>query len=403
MIEFVPRHADAAFTQQYGARFRKALEKRFGPVAISFDQYVQSAVLQSCGASFEEAARAIGLGMAELFVAGYPWNDRLGQEPRLLAIYTAKVRIGHARHVRGARPLPPPRPATHVSTLKCPRCGAPKVTKSRTAYVYCDYCAMLFDYDFEQAKHAQGGLPLGEVTHALREPLLPEIRAAREARDDAKWLELWTWVFRTEMDVCPEGWSPRVGDPVYANAMAEWCARTSIVRALEPRIAQGAERMNDTWLRSLARPSAQALIAYAEACLAQADLTAQIWTQHGLFASHPDELDPATFRRLEVKSTLRECLPNADDQARARILALAGLDFRLEPVPHVDLAKTICSCCGGPLLLAAGSKRLVCEMCGNVLDPSAPRFPCPQCGAAVIAAKTGELPCAWCGTRFECV
>lgn len=47
-----------------------------------------------------------------------------------------------------------PNRCAHIQIIKraeCQRCGAPKKLPTKTAYIYCDYCAALVDYDFRIA------------------------------------------------------------------------------------------------------------------------------------------------------------------------------------------------------------------------------------------------------------
>ena len=46
--------------------------------------------------------------------------------------------------------LAPPQPG-FVKRCTCVVCGAPKKLPTVTAYVYCDYCASLIDYDLRRA------------------------------------------------------------------------------------------------------------------------------------------------------------------------------------------------------------------------------------------------------------
>lgn len=46
--------------------------------------------------------------------------------------------------------LAPPQPG-FVKRCSCAVCGAPKKLPTVTAYVYCDYCASLIDYDLRRA------------------------------------------------------------------------------------------------------------------------------------------------------------------------------------------------------------------------------------------------------------
>ena len=38
-----------------------------------------------------------------------------------------------------------------IKRVNCSQCGAPKSLPSTTAYIYCDYCGSLMDYDFRIA------------------------------------------------------------------------------------------------------------------------------------------------------------------------------------------------------------------------------------------------------------
>src|SRR4051794_191965 len=58
---------------------------------------------------------------------------------------------------RPANPTEPVLPASlaassrFVKRATCARCGAPKTRPSKTAYLYCDKCGALVDYDFRIA------------------------------------------------------------------------------------------------------------------------------------------------------------------------------------------------------------------------------------------------------------
>lgn len=46
-----------------------------------------------------------------------------------------------------------------VRKVRCPSCSAPKITKARTAYVYCDYCGQLMDWDVTLVNATRGHKP----------------------------------------------------------------------------------------------------------------------------------------------------------------------------------------------------------------------------------------------------
>ncbi|MGF1465324.1 MAG: hypothetical protein ACFCGT_04250 [Sandaracinaceae bacterium] len=402
VAHFTPRlEEDSDLREDYADAFREALVAQVGPVDLDLDRYIESSVAAQCGTPFEEVVASLGLDARRYLAAGYAWTARLSDEPRRLALYEARVKLGVAHHRREERPLPPPRAATHARPIRCDSCGAPKVTTPRTAYVYCDYCGALFDYDFDLAGEILHGLPFGEISAILRRGVIDEIRAAREAGDEETWRACWAWVFEHDMRLTPETWSPRILEPTYRDAMVRWSAETSLVVAKDERFARSQKRVEEAYIHAIGAPSADHLVAYARACIEDSETRVGAWSEWGLLEQHPDGDGPEVILRNDRKWMLRECLANADDDARARILELAGIDDRYDELPPVDLSRATCGPCGGPLLLAEGARRLLCEACGHVLDADAPRFACPSCGASVIAARRGRVSCRWCQARFD--
>src|SRR5258708_7417161 len=54
-----------------------------------------------------------------------------------------------------------------VKRVSCTRCGAPKTLPSATAYLYCDYCGALIDYDFRIANADTNAGLTNTVIHRL--------------------------------------------------------------------------------------------------------------------------------------------------------------------------------------------------------------------------------------------
>lgn len=54
-----------------------------------------------------------------------------------------------------------------VKQVECARCGAPKRLPSRAAYLYCDHCGALVDYDFRLANSGTNAGLTNTVYHQL--------------------------------------------------------------------------------------------------------------------------------------------------------------------------------------------------------------------------------------------
>ena len=77
-----------------------------------------------------------------------------------------------------------------VKQVECSRCGAPKRLPSKTAYLYCDHCGALVDYDFRLANLGTNSAYTNTVYHQLITPVQAEINKARAFGDKARYRDL---------------------------------------------------------------------------------------------------------------------------------------------------------------------------------------------------------------------
>jgi hypothetical protein len=60
-----------------------------------------------------------------------------------------------------------------VKQVDCVQCGAPKQLPSKTAYIYCDHCGALTDYDFRIANFDTSAALTNQVFVFLSSPVQP--------------------------------------------------------------------------------------------------------------------------------------------------------------------------------------------------------------------------------------
>lgn len=70
-----------------------------------------------------------------------------------------------------------------VKQVSCSRCGAQKRLPSKTAYLYCDHCGSLIDYDFWLANSGTNAGLTNTVYHQLVAPVQGGLDDARAAGD----------------------------------------------------------------------------------------------------------------------------------------------------------------------------------------------------------------------------
>ena len=122
--------------------------------------------------------------------------------------------------------------AVYYLASRCPSCGAAKSRPSATAYVYCDFCGSLSDYDFKKACSQPKDLP-GPVYEKLSAALKPQCEKALQASDRQKYLELQTQLFDAYVEACPNAVPVRVGDAVFRKAFVAHSAECCTVIAFD--------------------------------------------------------------------------------------------------------------------------------------------------------------------------
>src|SRR5258706_15765344 len=96
-----------------------------------------------------------------------------------------------------------------IKRVSCPRCGAPKSLPSATAYLYCDYCGSLIDYDFRIANADTNASLTNTVFHRLMAAVQAQMIQARARADRDTCRQLYRQVYGQWLQECPLAASPR--------------------------------------------------------------------------------------------------------------------------------------------------------------------------------------------------
>ena len=128
--------------------------------------------------------------------------------------------------------LAPPQPG-FVKRCTCVVCGAPKKLPTVTAYVYCDYCASLIDYDLRRA--GEGDTAPDPAYAATVNSTQAAARQAAAAGDRDAYRGLQRRVFEAYVTGVPMAVSHRArNDSGYRDAYAGYMAEAATARAFDP-------------------------------------------------------------------------------------------------------------------------------------------------------------------------
>jgi DNA-directed RNA polymerase subunit RPC12/RpoP len=256
----------------------------------------------------------------------------------------------------------------------CAHCGGQKARPSLTAYVYCDFCGELCDFDFMKACEAGAQRP-GPAYEQLSAQVAPELAAARARGDRAGYAAVQERLFAAFVAACPKSVSPRAGDPAYLRAYCAYMAEAATLAAFDDEAARLDRAMHDAVARiqfvqvgGQHKVVPQTFGPMLEAVLARLTRTDALYTHAGTYTRHPDAAPPELQRKIDASLFAQGWLPYLDEAGARGLterLRLDGDYAVAEPGPSTTIP---CQRCGAGLAVVAGARRVVCEHCGHRLE-----------------------------------
>jgi DNA-directed RNA polymerase subunit RPC12/RpoP len=309
-----------------------------------------------------------------------------------------------ARQVLAA--LAPPQPG-FVKRCSCVVCGAPKKLPSVTAYVYCDYCASLIDFDLRQA--SLGDAQPGPAYAATVNGTYPAAHAAVAAGDRGTYRDLQKRVYEAYVTHVPMAVSHRArNDPAYRRAYVEYMAEAAVVRAFDPgsRVleAEMSERVlglryAGNMLAPVVDPAS--FWPLAETLERQIALSASLYASAGLARLDPDHAEHL-IGKLAWSGFCQGWLAMLPPDAARHLLERTGLVNVYVPVQAEDGRPRHCGGCGGEFRALPGARAVVCDGCGRTIDVGAAEVGCAGCGSSVtLPAGAERVTCPYCRAEIR--
>ncbi len=296
--------------------------------------------------------------------------------------------------------------SSRIKKVTCTTCGASKQVPPKTAYMYCDYCGALADWDFRISCQTAGSAKPGPAYEALQAKEGPIQAQAKIDNDRDAYRASLLRVFEGHMKHCPAAYSPRLGDPEYRAALLEFTVESYLAAAfdLECRERQSAMELavkHLQWNRGLTTKvepeSFQRLVQtfrnhnerFLELCVPLLD-------------GHPDHPTLDLCSAIGASAFIQGWLPYLDDAEQQRLIDEMGLGGQYAPIQPVETTKRHCGGCARPLDVVSGAKRVVCEACGHTNDVSQPELQCTGCGCPLsVPAGKSRFACPSCSAEMR--
>ncbi len=298
-----------------------------------------------------------------------------------------------------------------VKRLRCRVCGGPKVTAIRTAFVYCDYCGALTDWDFYIANSTAGSAQPDPQYEALYQYLRPPLAEARFRGDQGAYARAQRQLFDMHVRTCPAAYSPRVGDPSYRAAIIEFHVAARVVSDFDPTLwrlsaeverADGTMRWTDEGTRRWARSDRfwnlfRAWHTHHATALEAHD-------RMGVVRMHPDSPSLDLLLRIEASAFVQKWLSVLRSEDAEALLSHTGLkgDYEDQQVPITNARH--CGACGRDLPVVKGARRILCFECGFLIDVAAAEISCQNCGSPMSAPHGARmLACPYCRSQMQII
>jgi DNA-directed RNA polymerase subunit RPC12/RpoP len=295
-----------------------------------------------------------------------------------------------------------------IKRVRCTRCGAPKSLPSTTAYLYCDYCGALIDYDFRLANADTNAGLTNTVFHRLMASVQNALLQARAQGDRDRCRELYRQVFSQWLTECPLAASPRAKlDMAFREKFIAYQAQCAVAKDFDPRQAPLDAKMAAlvASLQRIPTPGGAWLVAggfwpYAELFKQQMELTYALLHELGIDAMDPDQSPPGVPLQMEYSTFCQGWLPHLSPADGERLLKLYGLDGEYDEVQVQPTDRHKCGICGTEMLTVIGAREVMCEACGHMIDILGGEAPCQNCGARLsFPVSVNHVHCPYCNAE----
>jgi LSD1 subclass zinc finger protein len=392
-------------SREFMAMLTASLERSIGPhTPVTLTDYVDISARCMSGQPADRVMADHQLDARQFTLAGYQWKAR-GEQDKRLEVYVAlrtKKRIAELTNAAERSQFAIIGPGNMMRARRCRNCGALKASKPTTAYVYCDYCALCFDYDLSVEFRDLTALDSDDVDRSLGAVVADELAEALAAGDRDAYARVLQWQIGISMEICPLAYSPRVKDPTYARRMLnDVLVPWAVLTAFDDKSREGGSEFQALLRTAMKSRALSDILALYTVARAAWEHEVALFDRAGLFARHPDGYDGTMYLYVNASIFVRPWLAVLSPPDQQRLLVTAGVACDYIPAPQVAFAACGCGQCGRPFQVPAGAQRMVCEGCGHVLEVGDRQFPCRSCGSPLSLPAGGtDVVCGACNARW---
>lgn len=295
-----------------------------------------------------------------------------------------------------------------IKRVNCSQCGAPKTLPSKTAYLYCDYCSALMDYDFRLANANTNAALTNTVFARLIAREQPALANAISGQDWEAVRKIYNRVYDDWLRECPMVASPRAEhDAEFRAQMIRYLTESALTKDMDPESAALEGEMKRLEAQLIRIPMAGGawrfsgpVWDYLQGFKKLMEVVYKKMEANGVLALDPDHAPAGVPLRLEYSSVAQAFLPHLSPEEGQKLLKLYGLSGEYDAVKPLDTDLRKCGMCGSEMVIVPGARQVICETCYHPIDVQSQPLPCRKCGAPLsFPVDADRIACPYCSTE----
>lgn len=307
-----------------------------------------------------------------------------------------------------------------VRKLKCPSCGSSKVTEVKTGYVFCDYCAEFIGFDFVKIEDESKSVFNMDyyLEHSAWPPetqeylsVVQKLGAVIAARDETEYVEIALKQMELQAKLMPGTFSPKMKVEGFRKKFLAYY-REFLKDRIADHLFEEQEQFNASLAPLMADISMELVegkylwkldekaMAYFDKIFAYSQSLSEKTIRYPSASLYPEPISD-TSKDLFLKQTMSAYCNTLTEEDFTKLAKHYGFDNEYVEIPDVDISKVTCACCNSLLEVPTGAKFVICETCGNKIDPEKRLVSCQNCGSSFSPTGGRESKCDYCGSRVQ--
>ncbi len=293
-----------------------------------------------------------------------------------------------------------------VRKLKCPACGANKVNKISTSYIYCDYCGTLMGYDMEmlqdESKEIFSVQNLAKPLQRKYISLTQELNKAIQSQNRESFIDIQMQIYETEFELYKKRFSPKIKQPAYRQKYLTYY-RKFWNEKIDNGYFDKAQKAQEDFKHYASKITTQMhgskiitvfddnFVEYLNAIKDYVKKSVEETKNMDCMAYYP-EGGTGISTDVLYKQSISSMIQQFDEATIKKSLKHLDLENEYIEIDEIELTSTNCIVCNSVIKIPEGAESVVCETCGSFNELTNNKIRCFNCGGSFQPKENDSCP-----------